>query len=152
MIAEVRLRICVCCLLGVMPGFILSRLSPLYVPHSLSAVCLVPRSPLLSPSLSHRSVVCHPPRPPGCQLCLIASAAAATLCSANKLHFDFRFPLATCRLPHGTTPFSVLPLLLATCHRGPSGAVGVHYASVFPHSNRSKSAPENVLRHRNNFY
>lgn len=77
--------------------------------------------PLLSPSLSHRSVVCHLPWPQGCQLCLIASAAAATLCSANKLHFDFRFPLATCHTTAHRSPAAPCFLPHATCHRGPSG-------------------------------
>lgn len=73
------------------------------------ALCLVRPSCHPACHIALSSVVCHPPWPPGCQLCLIASAAAATLCSANKLHFDFRFPLATCRTALHRSP-------AASCH------------------------------------
>lgn len=151
-IAEVRLRICVCCLLGVMPGFILSRLSPLYVLHSLSALCRVPCA-LFAPLVTQPvTSLCRLPSPMAAGLSTVSDRQRRCCHVVQREQITFRFPFSTCHLPLAARHHTVLPLLLATCHRGPSGAVGVHYASVFPHSNRSKSAPENVLRHRNNFY
>lgn len=131
------------CLLEVMPGFILSRLSPLYVPHSLSAVCLVGPPPLVTQPVTS---LCRLPSPMAAGLSTVSDRQRRCCHVVQREQITFRFPFSTCHLPPRSRCF------LPHATGDPQGAVGVHYASVFPHSNRSKSAPENVLRHRNNFY
>lgn len=115
-------------------------------------VCLVPCA-LFAPLVTQPvTSLCRLPSPMAAGLSTVSDRQRRCCHVVQREQITFRFPFSTCHLPLAARRHTVLPLLLATCHRGPSGAVGVHYASVFPHSNRSKSAPENVLRHRNNFY
>lgn len=110
---------CVCCLLGAMPGSILSRLmSPLYVPHSLSAVCA---------SSCHIARLACPMPPPmaahGCHLCLIARALMPH-CAARTNYISisvFHLPLATCRKGAAGGPLrSALCKCLSRSHRSKS--------------------------------
>lgn len=112
-----------------MPGFILSRLmSPLYVPHSLSAVCAF--------SCHIARLACpSPPRP-----CLLSG-----LSTVSDRQRTLMLPRCAARTNY--ISISVFHLPLATCrkgarHRVPQGgrSPGVHYASVFPARNGSKSA------------
>lgn len=81
-------------------------------------VCRVPcaLSPLLSPSLSHRSVVCRLPSPMAAGLSTVSDRQRRCCHVVQREQITFRFPFSTCHLPLAARHHTVLRSPAASCH------------------------------------